>query len=789
MNRPVRRQQPETSPEFRKYFKLVLRNWYWLVISLGVSLGTAKLINVLTPRTYRVSCEIAVGEKESSSVSNAQLVGGMDFNEANPINKEIGVLKSRNLAEQTVRQLNFNFSYYELIRGTHIKRRRYSNIPFRIALDSTDYLPINTNIYLRVEGKDEFSVWVNGDYQVSGKVKLNSRFRQDGISFSLISVPSIDPGPELIGREYLFYLNSQGSIVNEFWRKLQVRNSQTSQNILILSLDAENIYQAMAYLQKLYEVYDSNDLALRNRNASNTIRFIDNQLKILTAQLQQAEDSLIKFKRQHKIIHSGMEQSATDEFLTIERNYQDAQLELHALHQMQQQLDTIAEGENIVLPVLFTLSDSRLSAGIERINEHVITRELLLKNQNKVSPAVIKVNQLIQVEAEALRSYLDEQIEIIGDRAAKNRSELEQAERELMNLPLIERQLAKLTRDFELTENLYDLYQQKRIEARLAEASTASNVRMLDPPDKESAIMVRPRKSQNLQIAALLGLTFPVLLIILIELITNKVRDMHEVSAKVAIPVVGKLNHSKSNIYLPTEKYPWAAITESFRTLHAKLKYMLIDESQKIIAVTSGTSGDGKTFCAMNLAQVMAAAGNKTLLIGLDLRRPKIHEVYQLSNDSGLTTYLIGNNSLEETILPTNTKNLFLINSGPVPPNPVELIENDRMQKLMTHCRNSFDYVIVDSPPVGLVADALLLSKFIDLYLFIVRIDFTKKQIVQLLQELDENKTLQRLSLVFNDLKSPAGYRHNYGKYNNYYQKEDIPEKARGFLRKILRRS
>jgi capsular exopolysaccharide synthesis family protein len=272
-----------------------------------------------------------------------------------------------------------------------------------------------------------------------------------------------------------------------------------------------------------------------------------------------------------------------------------------------------------------------------------------------------------------------------------------------------------------------------------------------------------------------------------LELFIGKVRSIHDINGGIDLPVLGKIAHSRANSYLPSSEFPWAAITESFRTLHAKLQYMLTETHMNVIAITSGSSGEGKTFCAMNLATVIAGAGKKVLLLELDLRRPKIYEVFSIDNSEGLTTYLIGNSKKEDIIRDTHIKNLHILNAGPVPPNPTELIEHKRMEKLIEICRKEYDYVILDSPPIGLVADALLLNRLVDIYLFVVRIDHTKKNVSGLLKELRDAASLKRLSLIFNDIRQPE--RYGYGSYNSYYQKEDKSNWKQKLLYPIRRRS
>jgi tyrosine-protein kinase Etk/Wzc len=786
MNKPLPRQQAGNSADFQKYFLLIRRNWYWFIIALIVSLIIAKLYNVLAPRSYKVSCEIVIGEKDMSSEAMPQQVDEIDFNNINPINKEIGVLKSKNLAEQTISQLDFNISYYELIKGSWIKRRRYNELPFQIKTDSNNYAPSKTNIYLKVLNNDEVKIHINGEYDIDRVLKIGEKFNVSPFSFRISLKKNFrDKISDYINSEYLFYFNNSSEIINEYWEKLQVEMSPMSQNILTLSITGENVLQGIVYLNKLCEIYDSTDLALRNRMASNTIIYIDGQLALLNEQLITAEDSLIRFKRQNRLFQQESNNALSDEFLKLEESLKDEQLNIQSIVNIKKKLDTIAAGSNIILPLLFTSDDSRLSAGITSINKMVIDREILLKNQKKQSPAVMRANQQIQVEVQAFQSYLDQEFVLVNKRIERIRAEMKKLEAQLLDLPAVERQLAKLTRDYELTDNLYNLYQQKRIEAKLAEAATVSNMRVLAPPTKESAILVSPKKKNNFQIAAIFGLLIPFVFLFITEIFTNRVRDIHDINGGIDLPVLGKIAHSKANSYLPSSEFPWAAITESFRTLHAKLKYMLTEPDMNVIAITSGSSGEGKTFCAMNLATVIAGAGKKVLLLELDLRRPKIHEVFRIDNREGLTTYLIGTSKKETIIRNTHIPNLYILNAGPIPPNPTELIEHERMEKLIEKCRKEYDFVILDSPPIGLVADALLLNRLVDIYLFVIRIDHSRKNVSGLLKELNEAASLKKLSLIFNDIRQPE--RYGYGYYNSYYQREEQRKWGNRFFKTVRR--
>jgi tyrosine-protein kinase Etk/Wzc len=785
MDKPQRRVQQDDGIDFKRYFFLIIKKWYWLVASVLFALLFARFINGISPRIYNVSCDVIIGDDMNTIESSPQITGSMDFSQVNPINKEIGILHSKNLTEQTIKSLDFKVTYYEILKNYLIKRRRYEKVPFIIQTDSLDKNILGYNIYIKILNDSEVKININGGYDISRTIRLNEKFKADDFSFTVIRNFEIPINEDIMNREYLVYFNTNLNIVNEFNKKLTTTIDPTSQNIITLSLTGENSQQLIDYLQKFCGFYIQNDLDLRNRMANNTINFIDNQLEILNKQLTKAEDSLITFKREHKIFQEVTTPSLTTDFLEFGEDIKTLQLHNQNLEGMISIIDSIKKGFNLILPVNFVKEDTRLSDGISKINELILSKEFLLKNQEKNSPEVKIINQKIEVEVAALKNYLLDEIPIVKKQLNTLIIDQNLRESNLLNLPGIERQLAKLNRDFELTENLYNLYQQKRIEANLGKASTVSKIRVLDPATNDRAILISPKKVQNYQIAFILGLIFPLIIIILKELLSNRIVDFKEIKDKFKSPVIGKLMHSRAQHELPAVEFPWSGITESLRTLHAKIGYILPENDLRVISITSAGSGEGKTFCALNLAAVIALTGKKVLIMGLDLRRPKIHDVFGLSNINGLTNYLVERCEIEDIIESSHIKNLDVICSGPVPPNPVELLSKERMASLMLDLRKKYEIIVFDTPPVGLVADTLILNKYIDINLFIIRIGFTNRNIIQYLKELEDTDSLKRLYIVANDILQPEKYGNGY--YNTYYQKEmkkTWSEKIKGKLLK-----
>jgi capsular exopolysaccharide synthesis family protein len=292
-------------------------------------------------------------------------------------------------------------------------------------------------------------------------------------------------------------------------------------------------------------------------------------------------------------------------------------------------------------------------------------------------------------------------------------------EKQLGSLPASERALVNIQRNYTLMENLYLYLMQKMAEAGISRASNVSDVVLVNPPSSGGALA--PKISQNYAIASLLGLVVPFALFALLELVNDKVQSKEDIEKFTRIPFIGGVGHNESTHSLVVKERPKSGIAESFRALRSNLNFFVQNQPGKIFMVTSSISGEGKTFTTVNLASVFALSGRKTLVVGADMRRPKIYSDFGLNNDKGLSTYLSGLNSLSEVIQSTQIENLFLVSGGPVPPNPSELLMTDKLGAFCKESLRQFDYVIFDTPPLALVTDAFVISSQVDHTVFVVR--------------------------------------------------------------------
>jgi len=339
----------------------------------------------------------------------------------------------------------------------------------------------------------------------------------------------------------------------------------------------------------------------------------------------------------------------------------------------------------------------------------------------------------------------------------------------VQKLPGTERQMIDIQRKFTINDQIYTFLLEKRAEAGITRASNTSDHKILDIARPENAVIVKPKISINYMMALVIGGAFPLLLIILIEFFDNKINSRKDIENSTNVPVLGSIGHNKNISELPVIETPKSALTESFRALRANLKFLLKEKERKVIAISSTISGEGKTFCSVNLAAIIAMSGKKTLLISLDLRKPKIHKIFNLENQEGVSTYLIGKSDYTSIIHKTNINNLFVATSGPVPPNPAELIGAEEMAVFIDKLKKDFDNIIIDTPPVAVVSDALLLKDFVDIYLFMVRQDFSNKNVLQLLNNLYTKRDIKNMYILINDVQVKGYYGYNYYGYDYGY--------------------
>jgi capsular exopolysaccharide synthesis family protein len=375
-------------------------------------------------------------------------------------------------------------------------------------------------------------------------------------------------------------------------------------------------------------------------------------------------------------------------------------------------------------------------------------------------PLKVLENGIEKIEKSILENINDGFLNIDGLLEANDKKLLE-VEGDVKKLPSTERQMINIQRKFDINNTVYTFLLEKRAEAGIAKASNVPDNRIIDYAGAFSSYMIEPKTKKNLMMAFIIGLIIPLFSIIVLDLLNNKIIDKKDIENGTRVPVVGFISHNTSKSELPVSTNPGSPLSESFRSIRTNLKYFVKDIKCPVISVSSTITAEGKTFISANMAAILAMSGKKVLLLGLDLRKPRTHKLFGMHNENGISRFLIGEAEYQEIIQKTEVENLWYAPAGPIPPNPAEMIESSAMTQFIERAKQDFDYIVIDTPPVAIVTDALLVSSYTDFYLFVVRQRYSSKNSLTLVEELYKNENIRQIGIVINDI-SVSGY-YGYG--------------------------
>jgi capsular exopolysaccharide synthesis family protein len=564
-----------------------------------------------------------------------------------------------------------------------------------------------------------------------------------------------------------------------------------------LSLSGPSASEEADYLNKLMELYIKQGIEFKNRTADSTIKFIENQLKLISNTLKIAEGDLQEFRKSNKIVNISTEgnlmQSKLEQFETEKINLQ---LKQKYYNYLSNYLASKNESGDIISPSLMGIENQLLS---ELVQQFAIAQQqkiqLIMNLDQNLPPVSLLMDKIANLKERLVENVKNSQETIKLSISEVDRS-ISLVNEELMKLPDTERQMINFQRKFDLNNTVYTYLLEKKSEAGIAKASNVSDNRIIDYAQVFNSVQIRPQTRKNYVTAWGLGFLIPAILIFLIDFLNNKIIDKKDVEKGTSAPLIGYIGHSDVKSEIPVVDKPASILAESFRSIRTSMKYFVEEHSHPVILITSTISAEGKTFISVNLAAITAMLGKKVLLVGLDLRKPRIHKVFDISNETGISLYLANGCTYKDVIQKTHIENLSYAASGPIPPNPAELIESARMKEFIMEAKKEFDIIIIDTPPIALVTDTLLLSKLVDMNIFVVRQRYSSKNTLGLIQELYQSGKMNNMGIVINDISLSGyygyglsygyamGYGYSYG--NNfygryYYGKDTYSQKARGY--------
>jgi tyrosine-protein kinase Etk/Wzc len=757
----------DESIDFHRYISLFISNWYWFAGALFIAITIAYGINRYAEEIFTVQSSILIKDEQYGggfAEMDKIIPGGDIFRSTQNLDNEIGILRSFNLNYRVMNSLpDFHVVYVGVGRRGIAESRLYKTCPFIVKYDSLEAKPIGLRLWVKVISPTRYLISTE-DRDYSQQHSFGETIETHGIKFSLVSRNAGRPLFEQGGsNKYYFYFISPAILANQYRSKLSVTPIKENATLVTLSVSGPAPQQEADYLNKLMEVYNEQGLEYKNETARKTIDFIDEQLALISDSLTIAENDMENFRLSNNLVDLTTEGSmALQNYDRCANEKAELNLQLQYYQYLLTYVDTQNESGSIVSPsVLGKNIDPVLIASVEELSDLQQKRKQVGFAVKEEVPAVKLIDDRISQVRASIKDNVTNSINQIKISINDVNERIADVQRQMGRLPGTERRLIEIQRTFDLNNTVYTFLLEKRAEAGIAKASRVSDNRTIDTANSFNAGRIKPRTQRNYMLAFILGLLLPAVAIVLIDLLNNKIIDKKDIEKITKTPILGYISHSNYSTEIPVVEKPGSTLSESFRSIRTSLRYFITEEKPRVIGISSTISGEGKTFVAVNLAAIISMLGKKTLLVGLDLRKPRIHRILGLENKVGMSTYLSNNSSFEEIIQPTQIENLWYTASGPIPPNPAELIERSAMGDFLKEAKKRFDYIILDTPPVAIVTDALLLSSHADIMLFVVRQRYSSRNTLHLIDEIHRNREMNNSGIIVNDI-SMSGY-YGYG--------------------------
>ena len=705
-------------------------------------------------------------------------LGGV-ITSAQSIDNEIEVLRSKTILKEVVNSLELYITYYD--EDEFPKREMYKTSPVVVNLTAqeADKLPSAALIDMQLSSDGGLDVNLKVGLNEYNKRfdKLPAVFPTNVGTFGFTLRDSLLNG-QVEGRKDVRHISAVVSqpfgMAKGYQWALTIAPTSKATSVATVSLVNTNIQRGQDFINKLMEMYNRNTNNDKNEVAEKTREFINERIKIIDEELGNTEEKLETFKR-----NAGLTDISSDAQLAVSGNaeYEKKRVEngtqINLVRDLAKYINNPLN-EYEVLPSNIGLTDNGLTTQLERYNELVIERKRLLRTSTENNPMIINLDMSIRAMKANVKAAIDGTLQGLLIVKADLDREASRFSRRISDAPGQERQYVSIARQQEIKAGLYLMLLQKREENAIMLAATANNAKIIDEPVAEGG-PVSPKPKMIYMIALGLGVGLPVGIIFLTSLTKFKIEGRGDVEKLTRLPIVGDVPLTgEKNGSIAVFENQNTLMSETFRNVRTNLQFML-ESSQKVILVTSTVSGEGKSFISANLAISLSLLGKKVVIVGLDIRKPGLNKIFNIPRkEMGITQYLSNpeKNLMDFVQSSDVSKNLYIIPGGTVPPNPTELLARDGLDKAIAILRKEFDYVILDTAPVGMVTDTLLIGRIADLSVYVCRADYTRKAEFTLINELADNNKLPNLCTVINGLdlqKKKYGYYYGYGKYSKYY--------------------
>ena len=768
-------------------WKIVVLHWYWIVLSTIVALGAAFGYLKYTRPVYASNMKILVKDEDSRSrmYRGGQLAlesMGVISN-SNGFDNELEILTSSNISQRVIKSLKLYVSYE--LDGRLRNHELYKNNPYIVDMPENQLVDLHSLIQLKIDRQGD-GVHVAGEIYVprskepilfERSVKeLPGSFNTPVGTITLQRNPGV--GAELPKQTMYATIMPLEYAAKAYGSRLSVSASSKTTTVAVLNYLDTQPERAIDYLNELFRSYNEDANEDKNEVALKTEEFLKNRISAIREELDATESNLESYKKKNELINLTNDASNALNKLT---EYQKEQVELETqLNLVTALLDYVDDPRNAfnVVPSNLGLKDADMSNLLNKYNDYVLQRNRLLKSSSPENPYVKRLTAQLEEMWPTIRLSLKSVRENILTQKRSAEDQYNLFSRRVGEAPTQERSLNNIIRQQEIKVELYLMLLQKREENYISLNSTAAKARVIDDP--RSTGQVSPKTKVILLGALVLGLCFPVGLIYLLGLLRYRIEGREDVEMLTKIPVLADIPLAPKSLdgelSLAVRENSNDMMEEAFRGLRTNLRFVL-SEKENVIACTSCIPGEGKTFISTNLAMSLALLGKRVIIVGLDIRKPRLVKLFGLSSDHrGITTFLSSDSGdfqdldkqIHHAVL---NPNLDVLPAGVIPPNPGELISREQLDHAIALLREHYDYVIVDTPPVGLVSDTLSAARVADMTIMVCRADYSPRNNFQLINALHHDNKMPKITLVLNGIdlkKRKYGYYYGYGKYSKY---------------------
>lgn len=792
--------------DFKGFLIKIGGYWKWFLLSLALTFTIAYEVNIRKEKIYEMQTLISVKEENNPFfTSNTSLVfnwGGT----SDQVQNISTTLQSRSHNELVVGQLEYYIDY--LIQGKYTLTDAYGAVPFYVHIDKSKGQLSQIPIRIKFLSENEYEIripfetntlpivsYLDNSYSKTAvqtgdfvkKYKVGETVLLPFLNWKL----QIKDNPGFYkGNEYFVQFNDFDTTVSNY-KGINVKLDDKGGSIIILGLQGTNKARMVEYLNSTVKMLIKRQLDNKNQFATNTIDFIDSTLVAMESQLKETGNELKSFRKDKNIydVEAGGAKFS-DKILEFDVKKDEVNRKIAYYNSLKAYLKKSVDYARLPAPSVAGIDDPNVVVNVSKL--------IALSTQRSEMAYAVKSEKIFKDfdnQMEAVKSVLLENINTAKTALqydlALVSSKINQTESTIKQLPEDQQELIKIKRKYDLSDNIYSTFLQKRSEADIVKAANLSDIHFIDPAKDIGGGLIGPKTNVNYVLALFLGILIPLIFVFGIFFINNSIQNSDDVSKLTPIPLIGIVGLSHENTELAVYSKPKSALSESFRSIRSSLQFLYKkqnSEGSKTLMITSSVSSEGKTFCALNIATVFALSEKKTVIIGLDLRKPKLFKEFNLVNEVGVVNYLINQKTVDEIINHTPIPYLDVIVSGPIPPNPSEILMSERMKELIEELKTKYDYIILDTPPVGLVSDAIELAQYCDITLYIVRQNFTKKEMITLLNNRIKRGELKNASIILNGFENKAKYGTSYGyglgygygntAYSNGYHEEGSPKSS-----------